>query len=50
MKKVTITNTYEGYSESCPFCGKLIEGYSENQVKQRMKVHQMSKKCKEKQK
>lgn len=48
MKKVTITKTFEGYSEACPICGKLIEGYSESQVKYWMEMHQRSKKCKKK--
>ena len=42
MKKVKITRTYEGWSEACPYCKKVIEGLSESQVKYNLKIHKLS--------
>ncbi len=46
MKKITITRTYEGWSEECPYCQKLVEASTKNQVVYRMKIHKLN--CKKK--
>ena len=39
MKKIKITRTYEGYSDSCSKCGKLIEAVSQDHVNYLMELH-----------
>jgi len=42
MKKVTITRIFDGWSDSCPKCGKVIEASTKEQVEYRMKVHKLN--------
>jgi len=42
MKKVTVTRIYEGWSEKCPYCPKVIEASTKEQVKYRMKIHKLN--------
>ncbi len=48
MKKVKITRIYEGWSEKCPYCPKIVEASTKNQVEYRMKIHKLN--CKGKKK
>jgi len=43
MKKIKRTIEVEEWSETCPHCGQLIEGSSENHCKWNLAVHIMAK-------
>ncbi len=44
---IKVKQTKEYFQETCK-CGKKIRAPTENMVKSRMRVHQLSKKCQEK--
>lgn len=47
MKKTQVTKVIDEYSEDCTNCGQTIKGRTENQVNYWMKVHKLSKNCRE---
>jgi hypothetical protein len=48
MKEVEVTITRKVWSEACIHCGKVIQGYTPGQVKQKLSMHETNNKvCKE---
>jgi len=47
MKKVKITQEYEGYEQKCSQCDKIVQGRSPSQVLYRLTIHELTHRNKE---